>query len=103
MQLEPRVVTLSAAGEIGKVCYAKCSWRDRVSTLSAAGGDRMVCCHCMVIAPNNKPHQSPKQSHTEDRTEQIEPTSGEDHRRRTGRLQSRKEYHREDLQPTHPV
>ena len=51
--------------------------------------------------PNSKPHQSPKQSHAEDHTEQIEATSGEDHRRRTGRLQSRKEYHRADLQPTH--
>ena len=50
--------------------------------------------------PNNKPHQSPKQSHAEDHTEQIEATSGEDHRRRTGRLQSRKEYQRADLQPT---
>ena len=38
-----------------------------------------------------KPHQSPKQSHAEDHTEQIEVTSGEDYRRRTGRLQSRKE------------
>ena len=27
----------------------------------------------------------------------------EDHRRRTGRLQSRKEYHRADLQPTNPL
>ena len=52
--------------------------------------------------PNNKPHQSPKQSHAEDHTEQIEATSG-DHRRRTGRLQSRKEYHRADLQPTHSI
>ena len=52
---------------------------------------------------NNKPHQSPKQSHAEDHTEQIEATSGEDHRRRTGRLQSRKEYHRADLQPMHSV
>ena len=43
---------------------------------------------------NNNPHQSPKQSHAEDHTEQIEATSGEDHRRRTGRLQSRKGYHR---------
>ena len=49
---------------------------------------------------NNKPHQSPMQSHAEDHTEQIEATSGEDHRRRTGRLQSRKEYYRADLQPT---
>ena len=32
--------------------------------------------------PNNKPHQSPKQSHAEDHTEQIEATSGEDHRQR---------------------
>ena len=53
--------------------------------------------------PNKKPHQSPKQSHAEDHTEQIEATSGEDHRRRTGRLQSRKEYHRADLQPTHSL
>ena len=29
---------------------------------------------------NNKPHQSPKQSHAEDHTEQIEATSGEGHR-----------------------
>ena len=28
---------------------------------------------------NNKPHQSPKQSHAEDHTEQIEAASGEDH------------------------
>ena len=28
---------------------------------------------------NNKPHQSCKQSHAEDRTEQIEAASGEDH------------------------
>ena len=30
--------------------------------------------------PNNKPHQSPKQSYAEDYIEQIEATSGEDHR-----------------------
>ena len=42
--------------------------------------------------PNDQPHQSPKQSHAEDQTEQIEATSGKDHRQRTGRLQSRKEY-----------
>ena len=30
--------------------------------------------------PNNQPHQSPKQSHAEDHIEQIEATSGEDHR-----------------------
>ena len=29
---------------------------------------------------NNQPHQSPKQSHAEDHIEQIEATSGEDHR-----------------------
>ena len=29
--------------------------------------------------PNDQSHQSPKQSHAEDHTEQIEPTSGEDH------------------------
>ena len=28
---------------------------------------------------NDQPHQSPKQSHAEDHTEQIEATSGEDH------------------------
>ena len=30
--------------------------------------------------PNGQPHQSPKQSHAEDHTEQFEATSGEDHR-----------------------
>ena len=45
----------------------------------------------MPELPNNKPHQSPKQSHAEDHTKQIEATNGEDHRRRAGRLQSRKE------------
>ena len=50
--------------------------------------------------PNNQPHQSPKQSHAEDHTEQTEASNGEDHRSRTGRLQSRKEHHRPDLQPT---
>ena len=39
--------------------------------------------------PNNQLHKSPKQSHAEDHTEQIEATSGEDRRLRTGRLQSR--------------
>ena len=53
--------------------------------------------------PNDQPDQPPKQSHAEDHTEQIEATSGEDHRRRTGRLQSKKEYHRADLQPTYSV
>ena len=38
-----------------------------------------------------------------DHTEQIETTSGEDHRRRTGRFQSRKEYHRADSQPMHSM
>ena len=33
-------------------------------------------------------------------TEEIEATSREDHRRRTGTLQSRKKYHRADFQPT---
>ena len=48
-------------------------------------------------------HQSPKQNHAEDHTEQIEATGGEDHRWRTGRLQSRQEHHRADLQPTNPL
>ena len=30
--------------------------------------------------PNDQPPQSPKKSHAEDHTEQIEATSGEDHR-----------------------
>ena len=47
--------------------------------------------------PNNKPHQSPKQGPAEDHTKQIEATSREDHCQRTGRFQSRKEYHRTDL------
>ena len=34
----------------------------------------------MPELPNNKPHRSSKQSHAEDHTEQIEATSGEDHR-----------------------
>ena len=42
-------------------------------------------------------------SHAEDHIEQIETTSGEDHCLRTGRLQSRKEYHRADLQPMHSM
>ena len=53
--------------------------------------------------PNDQPHWPPKQSHTEDHTEQIEDTSGEDHCWRTGRLQSKKEHHRASLQPTNPV
>ena len=48
----------------------------------------------------NQPHQSSKQSRAEDHTEQIEATSKEDHRWRTGRLQSRYEHHRAELQPT---
>ena len=47
--------------------------------------------------------QTHKQSHAADHTEQTEATSGEDHRSRTGRLQSRKECHRADLQPTHSM
>ena len=54
-------------------------------------------CHSL----NSKPHQSPKQSHVEDHTEQIEATSGEDHRRRIGRFLSRKDHHRAALQPRH--
>ena len=53
--------------------------------------------------PNSQPHQPPKQSLAEDHTEQIEAASREDNYRRTGRLQSRKEYHRADLQPTHSL
>ena len=52
---------------------------------------------------NDQPHQSPKQSHAEDHTEQIEVTSGEDRCWITGRLQSRKEHHRADLQPMNPL
>ena len=53
--------------------------------------------------PNNQLYRSPKQSHAEDRTEQIEAISGEDHRWRRARLQNRKKYHRADLQPTNPL
>ena len=49
--------------------------------------------------PNDQPYQSPKQSHTE----QIEATSGEDHRWRAGMFQSGMEHHRADLQPTNPL
>ena len=52
---------------------------------------------------NDQPHQPPKQSHAEDHAEQIETTSWEDNRWRTGRLQSRKEHYRADLQPTNPL
>ena len=48
--------------------------------------------------PNDQLHQPPKQSHADDHTDQIETTSGEGHCWRTGRLQSRKEHHRADLQ-----
>ena len=34
----------------------------------------------MPELPNSQPNQSLKQSHAEDHTEQIEATSGEDHR-----------------------
>ena len=50
--------------------------------------------------PKDQPYQPPKQSHVEDHTEQFEAASGEDHCWRTGRLQSRKERQRADLQPT---
>ena len=53
--------------------------------------------------PNEQPHKPPKQSHAEDHAEQIEVASGEDHRWRTGRLQSRKEHHRADLQHPNPL
>ena len=53
--------------------------------------------------PNDQLHQPPKQSHAEDHTEQIEASSGENHRRRKGGFQSRKAYHRADLQPTHSM
>ena len=59
--------------------------------------------YCSELYNYNKPHPSPKQSRAEDHTEQIEATSGEDHLQRTGSLQSRKEYHRADLQPTHSM
>ena len=57
----------------------------------------------MPKLPNDQPHQPPKQSHIEDRTEQIEATSGEDYCWRTGRLQSRKKHHRADLQFKNPL
>ena len=41
------------------------------------------------LVVTDQPHQPPKQSHAEDHTEQIEATSREDHRRRTGGLQTR--------------
>ena len=46
---------------------------------------------------NDQPHQSPKQSYSEGHKEGIEATCREDHRRRTGKLQSRKEHHRADF------
>ena len=52
---------------------------------------------------NNQSHQSSKQSHAEDHTEQIEAMNGEDHHWRIGTLQSRKGNHREDLQPMHSM
>ena len=52
---------------------------------------------------NNQPDQPSKQSHAEDHTEQIKAASGEDHRGRTGRFQSRKEHHRVDLQLKNPL
>ena len=57
----------------------------------------------MPELPNNQPHQSPKQSCAEDHTEQIEATSEEYHRWRTGRLQSRKEHDWADFQPMNPL
>ena len=52
---------------------------------------------------NNQPHHPPKQIHIKDHTGQIEATSREDHCWRKGRLQSRKEHHRADLQPENPL
>ena len=43
------------------------------------------------------------QSHAEDHTEQTEAASEEDHHLRTGRLQSRMEHHRAELQPKNPL
>ena len=57
----------------------------------------------LLELPNNQIHQSPNQSYAENHTEQTETTSGKDHRWRTGRLQSRKKHHKEDLQPTNPL
>ena len=51
----------------------------------------------------DQPHQPPKQIHAEDHTEQIEAVSGEDHRRRTGILQSRDVHHGAELQPKNPL
>ena len=50
--------------------------------------------------PNDQLHQPPKQSHAEEHIEQTEATSGEDHRRSRGRLQSRKEHNRAGIHPT---
>ena len=54
----------------------------------------------MPELPNDQP---PRQSHAEDHTEQIEAASREDNCRRTGRLQSKKEHYRADLQPKNPL
>ena len=51
---------------------------------------------------NDQPHRPPKQSHAEGHTEQTEATSGS-HCFRAGRLQSREEHHRADLQPENPL
>ena len=53
--------------------------------------------------PNDQPHQPPWHSHAEGHTVQIEAASREDHRWRTGRLQSKKEHHRTDFQPKNPL
>ena len=53
--------------------------------------------------PNDQPHHPPKQNHAKDHAEQIEAASREDHCWRTGRLQSRKEHYRADLQPKNPL
>ena len=60
-------------------------------------------CSSARTTENNQPHQPPKQSHTADHTEQIEATNREDYCWRTGRLQSRKEHHKADLQTMNPL
>ena len=53
--------------------------------------------------PNDQPHHPSKQSHCEDHTEKTETASGESHCWRTGRLLSRKEHQRADLQLKNPL
>ena len=60
-------------------------------------------CSSARTTENNQPHQPLKQSHAEDHAEQIEATNREDYCWRTGRLQSRKEHHKADLQTMNPL